>query len=423
MPLKTNSKYHSTTFGSLPEDWDIDTLSRNAVVLFSNVDKHIKEDEIEVRLCNYTDVYYNHFIFNDLTFSKGTVKESEYKKFKLQKGDVIITKDSEDRSDIAVPAYVIENVEDLICGYHLAIIRPSNGKLDGLFLHQLFQSDFFNHYYQKLANGITRFGLTTGSIQNSYLPLPPLSEQKRIAEIIGTWDLAISQTSELIENIKLRNKGLAQRLLTGKKRLKGFDDEWKEVSLNEISSRVTRKNEELDDTVVTISAQRGFVLQEDFFKKRVASQTLSNYYLIHRGEFAYNKSYSNGYPMGAFKRLDAFDKAVVTTLYICFSLKPNVESDFINQFFSSGLMNPGLMKIAQEGGRAHGLLNIGLHDFFGLKLLLPPFTEQLAISKVLGEADRELSRYKEKLELMDIQKKGLMQKLLTGEVRVNVNGH
>ena len=142
------SKYHSTRFGTLPEDWDIDTLSRNAVVLFSNVDKHIKEDEIEVRLCNYTDVYYNQYIFNDLLFSKGTVKESEHKKFRLLKGDVIITKDSEDRADIAVPAYVIEDVDNLICGYHLAIIRPSNGKLDGLFLHHLFQVEFFNHYFQ-----------------------------------------------------------------------------------------------------------------------------------------------------------------------------------------------------------------------------------------------------------------------------------
>lgn len=421
MQHKRTNKYHSTRFGTLPEDWDIDTLSRNAVVLFSNVDKHIKEDEIEVRLCNYTDVYYNQYIFNDLLFSKGTVKESEHKKFRLLKGDVIITKDSEDRADIAVPAYVIEDVDNLICGYHLAIIRPSNGKLDGLFLHHLFQVEFFNHYFQKLANGITRFGLSTSSIQHSLLPLPPIKEQKKIAEIISTWDLAISQISELVESIKLRNKGLAQQLLTGKKRIYEFEDEWQELSLHDITSRVTRKNEELDDTVVTISAQRGFVLQEDFFNKRVASETLSNYYLIYKGEFAYNKSYSNGYPMGAFKRLDAFDKAVVTTLYICFSLKSNVDSDFINQLFSAGMMNRGLMKIAQEGGRAHGLLNISLHDFFRLKLSIPYLDEQKTISQVLRAAEQELSQHNEKLELLKKQKKGLMQQLLTGEIRVNLN--
>jgi type I restriction enzyme S subunit len=210
-------------------------------------------------------------------------------------------------------------------------------------------------------------------------------------------------------------------LLTGKKRLKGFEGEWEEVTLKDIAERITRKNDELDDTVVTISAQRGLVLQEDFFTKRVASETLTNYYLIHRGEFAYNKSYSNGYPMGAFKRLEDFEKAVVTTLYICFALNKDVNSDFMNHFFEAGLMIRPLMKIAQEGGRAHGLLNIGIHDFFGLKLTIPSLEEQEAITAVLSEADKELKLHQKQLTTLKEQKKGLMQKLLTGEIRVKTN--
>lgn len=252
------------------------------------------------------------------------------------------------------------------------------------------------------------------------LPIPPIHEQNIIGEIITTWDEAIANCKTTITTIKDRNKGLAQQLLTGKNRLGGFTDKWKKTQLGNIINRVTSKNEELNDTVVTISAQRGFVLQEDFFNKRVASDTLSGYYLINKGQFAYNKSYSNGYPMGAFKRLNDFEKAVVTTLYICFELKENICSDYMVHFFENGFMTNNLMKIAKEGGRAHGLLNIGLEDFMSLELKIPSFEEQIAIAEVLETADQELKSYEAKLEALQLQKKGLMQQLLTGKIRVIV---
>ena len=170
-------KTKHTKIGEIPKDWKLDKLRKNAIVLFSNVDKHIKEDEIPVLLCNYTDVYYYNYILSNIPFSAGSVKPVEFHKFKLHKGDVIITKDSEDRKDIAVPAYVIEEIPNLVCGYHLAIIRPNEAHLDGVFLSLLLQSHNVNHYFQKLANGVTRFGLTTDSIKNALIPVPPLLEQ------------------------------------------------------------------------------------------------------------------------------------------------------------------------------------------------------------------------------------------------------
>ncbi|MGE0930198.1 restriction endonuclease subunit S [Peijinzhouia sedimentorum] len=311
---------------------------------------------------------------------------------------------------------VAMNLVELATNQSVAAIIPKN-EVDPLYLY--YNLDGRYQELRKLSTGDGgRGGLNLQILKSLILPVPPLSEQKKIAEILSTWDQAISTTQNLINELKLRNKGLAQQLLTGKKRLKGFGGDWEEVTLKEIAERITRKNDELDDTVVTISAQRGLVLQEDFFTKRVASETLTNYYLIHRGEFAYNKSYSNGYPMGAFKRLEYFEKAVVTTLYICFALKKAVNSDFMNHFFEAGLMIRPLMKIAQEGGRAHGLLNIGIHDFFSLKLTIPSLEEQKAITAVLSEADKELKLHQKQLTTLKEQKKGLMQKLLTGEVRV-----
>jgi len=275
-------------------------------------------------------------------------------------------------------------------------------------------------YIEYLGTGSTVKGISLGEYKAIKIPLPPLPEQKKIADILSTWDKAIETTQALITKLQLRKKGLMQQLLTGKKRLPGFSGEWEVVQFSDVANRLTKKNEELHDNVVTISAQRGFVRQEDFFKKRVASKTLSGYYLVNKGDFCYNKSYSKGYSMGAFKRLDNFEKAVVTTLYICYRLRENVNSDFMVNYFEGGMMVNNLMKIAQEGGRAHGLLNISLGDFFGLKMILPKIEEQTAIAKVLTKADEEINQTQQYLEQLQEQKKGLMQQLLTGQKRVVV---
>jgi type I restriction enzyme S subunit len=260
--------------------------------------------------------------------------------------------------------------------------------------------------------------ITKKDVQDFLVAFGSLEEQKAIAACLGSWDKAIDTLSQLIAQREQRKKGLMQQLLTGKKRLPGFSDEWREVVFSDVAKRVSRRNSELNDNVVTISAQRGFVRQEDFFNKRVASDTLANYYLVEKGEFAYNKSYSNGYPMGAFKRLDDFDKAVVTTLYICFKIKKGAEPDFMKHYFDAGLMNKGLTRIAQEGGRAHGLLNIGLSDFFSLPLEIPKLKEQQAIAEVLNAANTEINLLQQKLKQLKQQKKGLMQQLLTGKKRL-----
>ncbi len=290
--------------------------------------------------------------------------------------------------------------------------------VDTEFLYYLIDSQKANLI--RKSSGSTFLELSTTNFRRFKVAVPSLPEQQKIASILSDWDRAIENTQFLINKLQLRKKGLTQQLLTGKTRLAGFNDEWKEVKLGDITDRITKKNEELDDTVVTISAQRGFIKQEDFFNKRVASSTLSGYYLIEKGDFAYNKSYSNGYPMGAFKRLDDFDKAVVTTLYICFSVKDNIDSDFLMNYFEGGLMVKNLMKIAQEGGRAHGLLNIGLNDFFNLKLTIPSKEEQAEIAKVVNTVDDEIKNYQDYLEQLQAQKKGLMQQLLTGKIRVKL---
>ena len=216
-----------------------------------------------------------------------------------------------------------------------------------------------------------------------------------------------------------------QQLLTGKKRLldesgKRFEGEWEEIELGDVCSRVMEKNNGQSTNVVTISAQQGLIKQEEFFKKSVASEILDNYYVLRKGQFADNKSYSNGYPMGAIKRLNRYDDAVVTTLYICFEIKDHskTDTDFLEQYFNSGFLNRGLTQVAAEGGRAHGLLNVKPSDFMALKFKLPTYREQQKIATVLTNADKEIELLKQQLADLQQEKKALMQVLLTGKKRV-----
>ena len=275
----------------------------------------------------------------------------------------------------------------------------------------------------RIGCGSTFLEVSKKDFSRFKIVVPPLAEQRKIAEVLGVWDEAIEKQARLIEKLALRKRGLMQRLLSAKLRLPGFSEPWQKVKLGEICERVTRKNIEDNQNVMTISAQRGFVAQTDFFNKSVASETLESYYLVFKDEFCYNKSYSNGYPMGAIKRLSEADKAVVTSLYICFNVKPetNTNLDYLSYYFDNGGLNRGLTKIANEGGRAHGLLNVTPKDFFGLSFEIPSLKEQTAIAEVLIAADREIELAKEKLERLRRQKRGLMQQLLSGKKRVKIN--
>lgn len=249
---------------------------------------------------------------------------------------------------------------------------------------------------------------------------PPLPEQKRIAQILSTWDKAISTTEQLLVNSQVQRKALMRQLLTGKRRFPGFNEYWMKKKLGDYFVRVTRKNEGHSKNVVTISAQQGLVRQEDFFKKSIASEVLDGYFLLEKGQYAYNKSYSNGYPMGAIKRLNRYEDGVVTTLYICFEVSDpsTCDSDYFEHFFESGLMIKGLSQIAHEGGRAHGLLNVKPSDFFNLNILVPGLSEQQKIAKVLTASDIQIAGLQQKLDRLKLEKKALMQQLLTGKRRV-----
>ena len=195
-------------------------------------------------------------------------------------------------------------------------------------------------------------------------------------------------------------------------------NEWGEERLKHYFKRLTRKNSEKNQNVLTISAQYGLISQEEFFNKSVASEDKSNYFLLNKGDFAYNKSYSNGYPYGAIKRLEYYEKGIVSPLYICLESLQEKTSDYFVQYFEAGLLNKEIHAVAQEGSRNHGLLNIAVEDFFNTRVVVPKIPEQEKIAEILAGQDRVIALKEKLLAEKQKQKKYLMQQLLTGKKRL-----
>ncbi|EGO4566725.1 TPA: restriction endonuclease subunit S [Escherichia coli] len=361
----------------------------------------------------------------DLISPVKRVTEEEYRSLMdhcvVEQGDLVMSRNQ----SVGVVSYV-DSKKPFVLGQDTVLIKAIHA--DWRFIYYTLQSDLVQRQIAKSAGGSTFSRINLSDIRALNIKTPAICEQDKISQILTAWDKAISVTESLLANSQQQKKALMQQLLTGKKRLLDengtrFSETWKLYALSELFQRVTTKNNGKSNNVVTISGQHGLIKQEDFFKKTVASDTLDGYFLLKKGQFAYNKSYSNGYPMGAIKRLNRYPEGVVTTLYICFELTTPKKScgDYWEHYFESGLLNNSLSQIAHEGGRAHGLLNVKPSDFFSLKVAVPGFEEQQKIASVLSAADTEISTLEKKLACLKDEKKALMQQLLTGKRRVKVD--
>jgi type I restriction enzyme S subunit len=206
--------------GMIPEGWNINRLRSFATSNASGVDKISVINEFAVRLCNYIDVYKNNIIDDSLNFMKGTAKEEEISKFRLKEDDVIITKDSETWDDIAVPAYVPKELPDVICAYHLSLIRTSKEKVLGEFLYNSFSSEALLYQFRISANGVTRYGLSQGAIKDGLFAIPSVIEQRAICNYINCMSRIIEKLIEETEKelilIQEYRTGIIADVVTGK---------------------------------------------------------------------------------------------------------------------------------------------------------------------------------------------------------------
>ena len=210
--------------GEIPEHWNVEKIKQKYDVISSNVDKKSYDDEISVSLCNYTDVYYKDYITNDIEFMAATATDLECKKFQLNIDDVIITKDSEDPHDIAVPALVKEIANKLLCGYHLSMIRSINSNSSGSYLFWCLKDSSIASQLHREATGITRWAIAKKHIKNSLIPMPPIEEQNNICIFLEAETEKINTLKSNVKNqinkLKEYKKSLIYEYVTGKKLVK-----------------------------------------------------------------------------------------------------------------------------------------------------------------------------------------------------------
>lgn len=219
--MKTYEEYKDSGIewiGEIPEYWEVKRLKYIAKVQNSNVDKKKNENELGVLLCNYIDVYNNEFIDSHINFLEASATIKEIDKFRIDNEDVLVTKDSEDPNDIAIPALVNEHFENVICGYHLTQIKPTLNILTGSYLFRLFQSCKFNAQFIVSANGVTRYGLSIRSIANAFIPILPIEEQTQIAKYLdyktSLLDKLIEKNEKLIELLEEKRSAIINQAVT-----------------------------------------------------------------------------------------------------------------------------------------------------------------------------------------------------------------
>jgi len=200
--------------GKIQQGWEEKRLDEIAEIRFSGVDKKIDTTQKPVILCNYMEVWKNPYIHAGLNFSSGSVSPEEYERFRLQPGDVLITKDSETREEIAEPSVVRDKIDNLVLGYHLALIRPKHNLVDGFFLAAKLRLPEVRTQFIRAAAGATRYGLGLEAVKSAKVRLPKLLVQRRIAEVLQSVDNAIDQTRAVIEQTRRVKTALLQNLLT-----------------------------------------------------------------------------------------------------------------------------------------------------------------------------------------------------------------
>jgi len=305
------------------------------------------------------------------------------------------------------------NTKPIVINQQLHAFLLDNSKYSSVFVLNALSKN--QNFIEKVATKTALPYLNKDNCNSIPLFLCSFEEQTEIASFLSAVDEKISQMTQKHELLSQYKQGMMQKLFSQQIRFKADDGskfkEWEEIFLSDVAKRVTRKNKEDNQNALTISAQMGLVNQQDYFTKQIASRDLSKYYLLYKGEFAYNKSYSAGYPMGAIKRLKLYEKGVVSTLYICFSLNPEIDSDFFEHYVESGALVPELEKIAQEGARNHGLLNISLQEFFEVTLSKPCLEEQTKIANFLSAIDQKIEVVAKQIKQAKQWKKGLLQQM------------
>lgn len=341
------------------------------------------------------------------------VPANQVARFTLKAGDLLLIEGNGNPENLGRGCLWNGQIPDCVHQNHVFAVRILPG-VDLLpeFLALQLQSDRGRNYLLSCAKGST--GLSTlnkAQLEAFPLLMPNLTEQRTIVEAVACWNTAIERAERLVTAKELHYDGLIHRLIISRSK----SSTWEHVAIRDIADRIQRQSDGHDHPLLTISSASGFIRQEEKYRRYMAGESAKTYTLLHANEFSYNKGNSKRYEFGCVYQLETYESALVPSIYVSFRLRDSVCTAYMRHLFAADYLKPQLRSLVKTGVRNNGLLNIRPDEFMGTTVPLPPMGEQTRIANVLDAARAEIALLEKQLTALRGQKRGLMQKLLTGQ--------
>ena len=433
--------------GDIPEFWEVEKIKNISQVKPSNVDKKTKDNQPSVLLCNYTDVYNNEFITMKLDFMKATASYDQIKKLSLNVGDIIITKDSESADDIAVPSIVTEELENVVCGYHLAIIRPIQNIIDPKFLFRCFESDRINKQFEHGANGVTRFGLGIYPINNAYVCLPPLKEQKQMANFldkkIAKIEETITKNQQLIQLLEEKRIALINLVVTkglnpdvplkdsGVEWIGEIPEHWDFIPVDKFSSFIT--DYVANGSFASLRENVEYLDEEDYaiLVRLIDNSNNFNGPFVYINEDSYNFLSKTklkegdivlaniGATLGTIFKVPNLSKPMsLGPNVLLIRFKNNINGDYFLNLIDSKIGKCFIDSITTQTTQP----KFNKTELRKLRILHPPLNEQKQINNEINKINHTIkttiNKIKEQILLLKEYKTSLINNVVTGKVDV-----
>lgn len=403
--------YKSSPLGIIPMEWEVKKLAYSFKLQGGYAFKsELFKDNGNIPIVRISDlpIDKNYVNISKCVYYPEIVLPQQ---FIVKKGDLLIAMSGATTGKSAI----YFDTKNAYLNQRVGLFKQINGDIDYKYLIVIVNSDLFFNELKPLLIAGAQPNISPSDIEDMCFPIPPLPEQRKIAEILSVWDSAIEKQTALIEKLETRKRALMQQLLTGKKRLKGFsgDNDLKKLKpyITELSER---NNDKKVTTVLSVTNANGFISQSEQFGRSVASEDITNYKIVRKGQFAFNPSRVN---VGSLDLLRTFDAGILSPMYIVFTTDITaLDAMFLYYQLKSGWFLKHIPMYVQGSVRD----SLTFDALCAMKFFIPTLPEQTAIAEILTTADNEIALAKQKLDSIRQQKKGLMQVLLTGKKRVKI---
>lgn len=404
--------FKETKLGWIPEDWEVKRLDE--IGSFKNGINKSKEDfGFGHPFINLNDVFTPSLNIKNLSLVNAT--KNELKQYSLQTGDVLFVRSSVKAENVGVTKVISITLPETV--YSGFIIRyRTNDELSTIFKNHCFDEEHFRYRLKSKSTVSANTNINQVALSSTLLIIPNVKEQKLIGELLNSWDTAITKLDSLIKAKQQLKKALMEQLLSGKKRLAGFSGEWEEKRVEDFASEYSEKNDSNEPIeVLSCTKYDGLVPSLQYFGRQVFGDDLSKYKIVPHGYFAYA---TNHIEEGSIGYQDFNKFGLVSPMYTVFKTKETIDDNYLFKVLKSHKL------IHEYNRRMEGSIDrrggLRWKNFKGIKINMPHIKEQIAIAQVLNTADQEIKLLTKQHKQLQLQKKGLMQQLLTGKKRLKV---